>query len=58
MDSWKKLYANIKDKSEVIEEFWKTYDPNGWSIWELKYIKAEGEGDVLYKTNNLLKGFV
>lgn len=38
--------------------FWENYDPNGFSIWYVKYIKAEGEGKVLFMTNNLKNGFL
>lgn len=41
-----------------MEQFFKDFDPNGWSIWEMKYQKAEGEGTVMFKTSNLLKGFL
>lgn len=44
MDTWKKLYCNTPNKQEVMEHFFKEFDPNGWSIWEMKYNKAEGEG--------------
>ena len=33
-------------------------DKAGWSFWDLRYIKYTGEGEVLYKTNNLLNGFI
>lgn len=58
LDDWKRLYANTKNKHEVIAQFWEKYEDNGWSIWILKYQKAEGEGEVLYMTNNLLSGFI
>ena len=58
LDNWKRLYANSKNKHEVISQFWETYEDQGWSIWMLKYQKAEGEGEVLYMTNNLLSGFI
>jgi len=59
LDSWKRLYANTKQKREVIGQFWEQYENLGWSIWLLKYQKAEGEGEVLYMTNNLVSmGFI
>jgi elongation factor 1-gamma len=58
LDDWKRLYANTKNKHEVIGTFWEKYENAGWSIWILKYQKAEGEGQVLYMTNNLLSGFI
>lgn len=59
LDTWKRLYANTKQKREVIGQFWEQYENVGWSIWLLKYQKAEGEGEVLYMTNNLVSmGFI
>lgn len=59
LDDWKKLYANTKQKREVMSQFWSMYENQGWSIWLLKYQKAEGEGEVLYMTNNLVSmGFI
>ena len=45
-------------RAYIKEKFWSKFDPNGWAIWYVDYIKAEGEGDVLYKTSNLLAGFL
>lgn len=59
LDTWKRLYANTKQKREVIGQFWSQYENQGWSLWLLKYQKAEGEGEVLYMTNNLVSmGFI
>jgi elongation factor 1-gamma len=58
IDAWKRLYANTKQKREVISQFWTNYENEGWSLWLLQYQKAEGEGQVLFKTNNLLEGFI
>mmetsp|Transcript_805 Transcript_805/g.1721 ORF Transcript_805/g.1721 Transcript_805/m.1721 type:complete len:407 (-) Transcript_805:4921-6141(-) len=58
MDEWKKLYANTKDKASTLPWFWERYDPEGFSIWVFKYNKLEGECQVLYRTNNLLNGFL
>ena len=38
--------------------FWKNFDPNGYSIWNVLYEKAEGEGKVLFLTSNLMNGFL
>lgn len=35
-----------------------TVDVNGWSLYTIKYDKAEGEGKVLLKTVNTMKGFL
>ena len=38
--------------------FFEKFDANGWALWYCDYIKAEGEGEVLYKTSNLMGGFL
>ena len=58
LDSWKKLYSNTEDKKAVMQEFWKMYDPQGWSIYHLHYQKLEGEGQKLYMTANRVEGFL
>ena len=58
LDDWKRLYANTKQKQEVMSQFWTSYENEGWSLWLLQYQKAEGEGEEVYKTNNLLEGFL
>ncbi len=57
--NFKTLMVNIKDKKgEGIDELKKQYDPAGFSIWFLHYEMYKGEGEVLYKTENMCKGFL
>lgn len=58
LDEWKKLYANSKDKASTLPWFWEHFDPEGYSIWIFKYNKLPGDCQVLYRTNNLLNGFL
>jgi len=53
---FKTLFVNAPNKQEALDFFWKNYDPAGFSIWFIEYEKAEGEGKVLYLTNNLAFG--
>lgn len=55
---FKTLYVNAPDKKEALKFFWENFDNTGYSIWLIKYIKAEGEGKVLFLTNNLMNGFL
>lgn len=55
---FKTLYVNAPDKKEALKFFWENFDNEGYSIWFIKYIKAEGEGKVLFLTNNLMNGFL
>ena len=57
--NFKTFFVNHKDKSgAAIDEMLKIYDPAGYGIWFLHYDKYKGEGEVLYKTENLSKGFL
>ncbi len=55
---FKTLYVNAVDKKEALKFFWENFDNEGYSIWFIKYIKAEGEGKVVFLTNNLMNGFL
>jgi elongation factor 1-gamma len=57
MDTWKKLYSN-NPVDYSMEEFWKIFDKEGWSLWKLRYDKLEDECTVVYMTNNQVKGFL
>ena len=49
---------NAENKKEALDFFYKEFDPKAFSLWHLKYIKADGEGKVLFQTNNLMNGFL
>ncbi len=55
---FKTLYTNSKDKKQVIEDFLGKYEENAFSFWLLKYDKLDSECHVLFKTNNLMNGFL
>lgn len=55
---FKTLFVNAQNKKEALDYFWKNFDPNGYSIWFVKYQKAPGEGKNLIFTNNLMGGFL
>jgi len=56
--NYKTFFVNHLNKREAIQDLWKQFDANGFSLWKLHYDKAEGEGELLYKTNNLVGGFL
>jgi len=41
---FKTLFVNAANKQEACDFLFKNFDPAGFSIWHVKYIKAEGEG--------------
>ncbi|KRX04442.1 Translation elongation factor EF1B, gamma chain, conserved [Pseudocohnilembus persalinus] len=55
---FKTFIVNEKDKQKGVEEFWKQFDPQGYSIWHIKYDRYEGEGEKLYLTSNLKDSFL
>jgi len=54
---FKTLIVNAPEKKEAVKTFFEQFDPSGYSIWYMSYDKAEGEGAVVFLTNNLLSGF-
>ena len=59
LNEFKFWFINHPDRQAAFDELYTTrLDKAGWSFWDLKYIKYKGEGEVLYKTNNLLNGFI
>lgn len=55
---FKTLFVNHEDKKSAMKEFWSTFDKEGYSLWQIKYDKYEGEGEKLHMTNNLVGGFI
>lgn len=62
LDAFKRAFLANKTpetrRAYIRENFWKMFDAEGWALWLFEYIKAEGEGEILYKTSNLLGGFL
>lgn len=56
--NFKSFFVNEKDLDAACAKFWESYDPAGWQIYHLKYIKYPGECEVLFRTSNLLNGFL
>lgn len=50
--------ANSKDRRATLDKFFKEVDRKAFAIYHLKYDKAEGEGEKVYMTNNLLTGWL
>jgi len=56
---FKTLMVNHKDKAKGgMEALKEQFDPEGYTFWFLHYDKYGSEGQVLYKTENLMKGFL
>ena len=56
---FKTLMVNHKDKAGGgMDALKEQYDKDGYSFWFFHYDKYGSEGQVLYKTENLMKGFL
>uniref|UniRef100_A0A7S3JJA6 Glutathione transferase n=1 Tax=Euplotes harpa TaxID=151035 RepID=A0A7S3JJA6_9SPIT len=59
LNDFKFWFINHENREAAFDEFVESkLDRAGWSFWDLRYIKYKGEGEKLYKTNNLLNGFI
>jgi elongation factor 1-gamma len=56
MDAWKKTYSNASTYEEAMDVFWKTFDPDGWSLWFQVYNYNE-ENKRTFMTANAVGGF-
>jgi len=57
--NFKTFMVNVPDKKgEGIDELKKLMDKEGFSIWFLHYEMYKDEGTVLFKTENMCKGFL
>lgn len=56
MDTWKKTYSNAKTYEAGMEEFWKTFDKEGWSLWLQEY-QFNHENKRTFMTSNAIGGF-
>lgn len=56
MDAWKKTYSNAPTYEAAMEEFWNTFDADGWSLWLQEY-KFNEENKRIFMTSNAVGGF-
>ena len=52
LDNFKKEFCENSNKKEVIEKFWKDFDPKGYSLWLIEYQNLESEGKKLFRMKN------
>jgi elongation factor 1-gamma len=56
MDAWKRCYSNNDTRGVAMPEFWKMFDPSGYSLWFCHY-KFQDELEKVFMTANLISGF-
>ena len=47
---FKEEFINSKDKANSLNEFWKTFDPEGYSLWYIEYNNSPNECVTLFRT--------
>ena len=47
---FKKEFINSNDKTNSLNEFWKTFDPEGYSLWYIEYNNSPNECVTLFRT--------
>jgi elongation factor 1-gamma len=56
--TFKTAFVNEKDLDAAMASFWEQFKPTEYTLYHLKYIKYPGECEIVYRTNNLLRGFL
>ena len=52
LDNFKKEFCENSNKKEVMEKFWKDFDPKGYSLWLIEYQNLESEAKKLFRMKN------
>ena len=50
LDKFKSDFINNSNKKGAMRNFWKTYDPEGYSLWYIEYNNAPNECVTLFRT--------
>jgi elongation factor 1-gamma len=59
MFDFKTFFVNEADQAgKGMDELFAQFDPKGYTFWFTQYDKYEGEGEVLFQTQNLMNGFL
>ena len=58
LNEFKVAYSNCHGEyAPVMENFWKNFDAEGYSLWRMEYDPYEGECEDLLMTENLVGMF-
>jgi elongation factor 1-gamma len=58
LNDLKFAYLNNTDRAAAMSDLWAKFDSKGYTFWYLKYLKLKSECKEVYRTNNLLRGFL
>ena len=50
LENFKNDFINHSNKADAMEDFWKNYDPSGYSIWHIEYNNEPNEFITLFRT--------
>ena len=50
LENFKKDFINNSNKADAMLDFWKNYDPSGYSIWHIEYNNEPNEFITLFRT--------
>lgn len=56
LDEWKRFYSNNETRPDAVDFFWKNFDAEGYSMWNLTY-KYNDELTKVFMSSNLIGGF-
>ena len=52
LEEFKTEFLEEKNKNNVMEKFWKKFDPKGYSLWWMEYQNLDSQGKSLFRMNN------
>lgn len=55
LHNFKTFYVNETDKQKAVDFLFENFDPNAFSVYELKYDKHHSEGKEMLKTSNQMR---
>jgi hypothetical protein len=60
LTDFKTYFSNLGEKkvTEGMENFWKSFDHEVYTLWFVRYEKQKGEGVIQHQTSNLMNSFI
>ena len=52
LEAFKSEFLEEKNKNNVMEQFWKEFDPKGYSSWWMEYKNLPSQGKSLFRMHN------
>jgi len=58
LDSWKRVFMNAENRSEVLDKLFLDIEPGAYSFWKIEYDKLPEEGKEFVSTKNQVSYFL